>query len=196
MKQKNKKNQKSQPKAGSPMAENVKGQRLRKRGFSLVESLIAVFIFSLVAAMLAGAFSGFLKNYANAKKAQRSAESAQYAMNLMAKSLRTSSLITTNFPLDTFDYSQGKCIRYGFTANKLQVATTTDVSPADPSACTWATATSYADLTSADIQGALVTATPSTDPVFGKITIALNVKEVGQTTSALPIQMTVSLRQY
>lgn len=163
----------------------------------MIEALVAIFIFSLATAMLAGAFSSFFKNYTNSKKIQRDIENAQYAMNLMAKTLRTSSLVTTSFPLETFDFSQSKCIVYDYADKKMQYATTTDAAPTKAADCTWGTATSYMDITSDDIVSASISSIKS-DPtlnIFGKVTMALNVQDQSAATPAIPIQTSVSLRQ-
>jgi prepilin-type N-terminal cleavage/methylation domain-containing protein len=171
----------------------------KKSGFSLVESMISIFLFSLVAVLLSGVFSNFLKNYLTAKKTQMSAESAQYAINLMSKSLRTSSVISTgSFPLKSYDYSQNMCILYSLTSGKITTGRIAPTAVGDINSCVWTNINSAntADLTPDDVEIVNVEAI-ATDMAgkLGRVTVALKIKEIGQTSSALPIQMTVSLRQ-
>jgi len=173
-----------------------------RRGFSLIETLVAVFVFSLVVTLISGALSSFLKNYADVKKSQRYLEDAQYAMNILAKTLRSSSLVggnTTTFPLDVFDYSQAtsNCIRYSYdgTNKKIQVKAFT---AADLASCTTAALTANAatptDFINNVAQAPAISAIASLPPVFGKITLALKIQATGD-GSSVPIQMSVSLRQ-
>jgi prepilin-type N-terminal cleavage/methylation domain-containing protein len=178
---------------------NVKRQKFGK-GFSLVEVLVAVFLFSLTITMLMAAFSGFLKNQINAKRNQRDIENAQYAMNLMAKTLRTSKIVDTsnpNFPLNVYDYSQGKCLRYIYNAadKRLQYYSSSPGETGNPDTCNYNTEP-LNDLTSNNIVSAFVVATASDEAVgtFGKVTVALNVRDHSGTTSVIPIQMSVSSR--
>jgi prepilin-type N-terminal cleavage/methylation domain-containing protein len=171
-------------------------RQMSKKGFSLIETLVAVLIFSLAVTMLAGTFSSFLKNYARAKRDQHNIENAQYAMNIMAKTIRTSAVNNgSTFPLKIYDYSQGLCIEYSYSGNKIQYRTSsTPPSPlTDPSTCDFTGITSE-DLTSDIITSAQVNAiaTTTSPTVFGRVTISLN---VGDTTKSFPIQMSVSLRQ-
>lgn len=178
-----------------------------QRGFTLIELLIAMLIFSLVIVIIAGVFSSFLKNYAETKKVQKNVENAEYVMNLMAKTIRTSEVTTTPagiFPNSfmVFDYSQAKCIDYKFdsSAKKIQMRTS-DGTMAESSLadCSGANFSVFSDLTSDYIVAANVDATASdpggTPPTYGKVTISLEVQAIGQTSKSFPIQMSVSLRQ-
>ncbi len=113
-----------------------------KQGFSLIETMISVFIFSLIAVLLAGAFSGFLKNVVTSKKAQRSAENAQYVMNLIAKTMRSSTMNPASFAtagqITMFDNSQAKCLIYKRVGNVIQIGKANSVS-SDLAGCIFAT---------------------------------------------------------
>lgn len=171
-----------------------------RRGFSLVESLIAVFIFSFVAIMLTGSFSGFLKRYAAAKKSQRSSESAQYVMNLMVKTIRNSTLpsapatFTNLSQIRIFDNSRGLCVYYRYQgagiAGKLQTASSPG---ADINACPVVATSAYSDLTVAgDFVGFGFSGVPSVAGTgIGKVVI--NAEVIGGDASR--IQTAVSLRQ-
>lgn len=113
--------------------------KAKKKGFSFVELIVAVFIFVLVVTTSTEVFVKMIKNYKNAREIQRDLENAQYAMNLMAKTIRTSSVLScsgdgANFnndcslvsgtitAINIFDYSRSKCMIYNFdqTNKKLQ----------------------------------------------------------------------------
>lgn len=168
-----------------------------RRGFSLIETLIAIFVFSLAMAMVVGAFSSFYKTYVNSKKIQRDVESAQYAMNLMAKTLRTSSVVAVNASpmtaattFDFYDYSQSSCIRYTYDPVGKILRSGTQTGVASPAAC------NYPSISPTTFTGSIVNpsviATPTAGAVLGKVTVSLSVQSG---ISLLPIQMSVSLRQ-
>lgn len=170
----------------------MKKRQTTKSGFSLVESMIAVFIFSLVAIMLTGVFSGFLKSYKSAKKAQRSAESAQYAINLMAKSIRSSTFAPgvtfgpMNQVMRMFDKSRSQCVvyKYAYGAGVLQLATPAGT---DIASCATPQPGDFRPLTKAgDIAGVSFIGSASE----GKILISVDTGG----GEASQIQTTISLR--
>ena len=171
----------------------------KRKGFSLIEILVSIFIFVLAIAMLTGSFSSFLKNYSNAKKIQKDVENAQYAMNLMAKTIRTSEVDPVSASassLKTYDYSQGKCIEYQIGGNKIQASEAT-TSATKLSDCDWTGAitnnlTSDNSIISSD-SSISATKTDSSGSPLGKVTIVLYVQS--GTSTAIPIQTSVSLRQ-
>jgi prepilin-type N-terminal cleavage/methylation domain-containing protein len=96
-------------------------QRKSSRGFSLIEVVVAMGVFSLLMAIVSVAFSGGFATYRNTASAQKYLENAQYIMNDLAKQLRTSSVIsptgnpaanTSPISVTFFDHSQSKCIMY------------------------------------------------------------------------------------
>ena len=163
-----------------------------RKGFTLVETLIAVFLFSLVSVMVSGIFGNFLKNYAESKKMQQNIEATQFAMNLMAKTIRTSDVrkIDEN-NLGCFDYAQLKCIKYSLVSNKLQVYTS-DGDALDN--CNFDVMTSPDDLTPPNVTKVFFNVVPSTIATYGVVAVAVTVKNDSQTSSPLKIQTAVSLR--
>ena len=174
---------------------HLKIKKKTKRGFTLVETLIAILIFAISFTMLAATFSSFLKNYNEAKRAQRNMENAQYAMNLMAKTIRTSFVESPgdfsldSADLDVFDYSQGLCVKYTLVNNAIMPAAR---SAGDPSGCNCSTMNADTALTLDNIQSAYVSATPSSGETLGRVTVFMS---VGDSEKSFPIQMSVSLRQ-
>lgn len=167
-----------------------------RRGFSLVESLVAIFIFSLISVMLGGAFSGFLKNYIKAKSAQRNSESAQYVMNLMAKNIRNgtvdSSFSSGGSTIKIFDNSTAKCVWYSYNAGKIQTYAVGGGTIVDIASCPAAAGT-FTDMTkTGEIEALNFRGMPSvTAAKVGKIMISATV----QGGDASRIQTTISLRQ-
>lgn len=98
---------------------------IREKGFSLMEVIIGVFIFSLVAVSTVAIFQKSLSGYRKAAFVQKDMESGQFAVNLMAKVLRSSEIIIPSASGKTalvraFDYSQDKCLEYRFQGNILE----------------------------------------------------------------------------
>lgn len=96
-------------------------QRKNISGFSLVEVLVAMGVFSIVMAVVSVTFSGGFAAYKNTARSQRYLENAQYIMNDLAKQLRTSSVVnplgnpavnTNPVSIKFFDHSQSKCLIY------------------------------------------------------------------------------------
>lgn len=179
--------------------QNMK-RKIRKnlKGFSLVEMILAVFIFTIAMTAITGVFGNFFKNFQKTKLVQRNVESANFAMNQMAKTIRTSKVIfplPSSFPMPyavLFDYSQGdgrdgsgKCIKYSFTGSSIQVASSGVL--ADSSSCI--PASGFGSLSDM-VQGVLV-GSFDYDSTNNRMTIMLN---VGNATSSSRLQTTVLLR--
>lgn len=182
----------------------VRKNKKEKHGFSLVEMIISIFIFSILMMMISGTFAGFYRNYSKQKKAQKDIENAQYVLNFMAKRLRTSYIdnASTTFdlraiPLDTYDYSQGQCIRYSLGNDEI-IKYAISSSSTGPSGCNFSGGTPV-NLSSDNINSARVYVEPSAGNNKGKVTVVLYVQQditsPGQVTSEIPIQSSVSLRQ-
>lgn len=200
---------------------NVVRTKGAMRGFTLIEMIVAVGIFAIMMSVVAGAFSSGAFAFRSSKELQRNVESAQYAMNTMAKHLRTSSIV---FPdgedddateLRFYEYSSNRCFEYEIDSNALRVqwAGISDLPVSDPddidellSVCDsgagigW---TDWSDMTSGEVDGSFHVV-PSDDGLvtgdkrIGRVTMRLKVRNEGATTDdlATTIQTTVSLRDY
>lgn len=168
----------------------------KKGGFTLIEVLIAMFLFSLITVMVSGIFVNFLKNYADVRKMQKNAESVQFAMNLMAKTIRTSNVMLKNSSLEIYDYAQGRCLEYSYnpSAKRIQMSYSNDLDPGSFSDCNFDSMGEVQDITSADIVGTSVDVIPSTSDTAGLVRMVFIVSEKNQVTTPLRIQTTVSLR--
>jgi prepilin-type N-terminal cleavage/methylation domain-containing protein len=189
-----------------------KKNKKTKKGFSLVETLVAVAIFSLAAVMFAGSFASFLKNSIAAKEAQRNAESAQYVINLMAKTIRTSAVAaptptagsTTVFTkLRVLDFSQTdptkNCIEYDYVVGSGATIAYASSPTNSLDECKNATMTTPAGLTEAgNISGGglYFSYTASNPPAapYGMITIVDSIAN-NDPNNPNRVQTTTSLRQ-
>ncbi len=175
-----------------------------KKGFTLVELIMAIFVFSLLMTAVTGIFVKLYWSYRNAKAIQRDAENAQFALNMMAKTLRTSRIIipATNSSaaadITVYDYSRPsfKCIRYRFNAGSLQ---TGSFDAADEASCS-VSDQNLAPMTTGIVTGQFNIIQNSVSAV-GKVTISMEVCPPGgcsggDISDRVRIQSAVSLRNY
>ncbi len=177
------------------------------RGFTLIEVLVSVFVFLIVMTAVTNTFTNGFSSYKNTKIAQKNLEDAQFALNLMAKELRTSTVVspgsTLPQPVITFyDYSQLLCVRYRIDAFRNLQRGSISVAASDiASDCTTAIADSsfgMKNMNAGNINYGRFLITPSVTgatPRFGKVTVTLDINQNGTTQHAY-IQTTVSLRDY
>lgn len=108
-----------------------------KKGFSLIEMMISVFIFMLMMVAIVQIFAQQIQTYRHARSVQNDMENAQFAMNYIAKTLRTASVLgdgSADFSdkavfnnndfavveigagetLVVYDYSQELCVKFSF----------------------------------------------------------------------------------
>lgn len=176
----------------------MKKVQTTKKGFSLIESMIAVFIFSLVAIMLTGSFAGFLKSYKSAKKIQKSAESAQYVINLMAKSIRNSEFEPTfnlsligNQVVTMFDRSRSLCVIYKYEMGVLKMATAGGGSITDVTKCNVTNAPALATFSPLTKVGDIFDVAFVGSTAVGKILMTV---DYTNNPNSSRVQTTVSLR--
>lgn len=173
-----------------------------KKGFTLLELLIAVFIFSLIMVTSTSFFSRSIKTYKSVRSTQRNLEDAQFALSSMAKTIRTSTIIDpvsaqTAASLIVYDYSRtvDACIQYSFSSNRIQ-SRSADV-PRDN--CTTSTTFgSYSNLSNVYVNNAYFFVNPSngTSHLLGRVTISLDVCATSLCSEKAKIQSSVSLRDY
>ena len=168
---------------------------------SLMEVILAIFIFSAVMMATVSIFSSSFNGYKKADRLQKNIESAQNAMNLMTKSLRTSRIYSiTSSTILAYDYSEAVCNKYVFDAGgQITRASSSSVgcavTPATPIPMTtqyvFGSFTGFASVDNA---------TPTAD-VMGRVTIVMKVCSsvscpVGGANDSAVLQTTVSLRDY
>ena len=174
-------------------------QRHTKHGFTLLELMISVFIFAIVVMVVSGIFGRGIVAYRYADAIQKGLEEAQFAGAQIAKTLRTSSVVSSSpTTITVYDASQGKCVIYAI-ANDIitqRVASST----ADPlnrcGGVSYSTATPMTSPTNGKITGKFA-ATPSVlSPArVGKVSMVFIVTAPNNSTS-MSIQSSVSLRDY
>ena len=167
-------------------------------GFSLIEMLISVFIFTLIVTVVTFSFSKAFFSSQKTRAVQRNIEDGRIAMETMAKNIRMSRKLVVTPDKTTiimYNNSQEKCIAYVFSGSKLQsVMYDAGGSASDPT-CADPTMSDAVDLVSANISGSFnASETKTTDPKrIGKATILVN---IGTGTGIQHIQTTVSFRDY
>lgn len=183
--------------------------RENKQGFTLLELLISVFIFSLVMIAVVSLFVRFVTFQKRSRGIQQNMEDTRYAMELMAKTLRTSSVVSCNnftraicnareSSIEIYDYSQNKCIRFYSQNNRIRMGST---------ATDRANCNSGATMASTDLVDNFVrnldfraTKTDTASSQVGKVTISVKVCSTTSCTGAendqANLETTVSLRDY
>ena len=173
------------------------------RGFTLMEMTVSLFIFTLMMASVAQVFATAFSGYRNTRAIQRDIENAQYAVNVMGKELRTSSVVSPatgslveRTSITFFDHSQSKCFQYQIFSNTLRVTSVAIAQTSPPTDCLTATYPAFDTISTGVVTGKFqVTPSSSSSPrVVGKVTISLDISE-GSNHHAR-IQTTVSLRDF
>lgn len=179
--------------------------KMRKKGFTFVEVIVATSIFVVIMMAVTTVFSSALKSYKSGKAIQKDLEGAQQAMNIIAKTLRTSSVESSCSPVpctlnsfNIYDYSQDKCLVYQFdsSSNTLKSGSASPGTSGVKSTCVFSGIT-LSDMTTGTVTGNFYV-TPSSETLAGKVTIAAKVCPAtgctGNPRDEAKIQSTVSLR--
>lgn len=175
-------------------------------GFTLIEMIIAIGVFSVMSVAIAGAFTSGFSSYSDTRELQRNVETAQYALNTLEKLLRTSTVVSAageNVQAITFyDYSSARCFRYRFVAGgsfAAQWFATPDPFGVNPCVTGSASFPASAPVTSGYVTGGF-TIIPSdklsTPKKMGRVTVNLSVKASAGAAIESRIQATSSLRDY
>jgi len=94
----------------------------KQKGFSLLELLVAIFIFSVAVLVASIIFAKSMQTYRNSNNIQNNLENAQFALNLMAKVIRQGQaveVLSGNKEIKLYDGE--KCRGYKFDGdNKLK----------------------------------------------------------------------------
>lgn len=183
-----------------------------KKGFSLIEVVVSMSIFVLVMISFSLIFSGILRAYYKGRNINENVENAQFAMSLIGKTARTSTLKSaTPSVLVIYDYSQGTtntglCIRYSFigTAPNRSLNRTQAIGANEASCDTSSFAGVGVPMTSGDVAGSFSAvpsvgnATTGESTTVGKVTIRLTITTGSGSNMTEPtnLQTTVSLRDY
>lgn len=178
-------------------------KKTKLAGFSVLEMLVAIFIFALIITVTISAFIASYKGQKRTKDVQKSMEGARGAIELMAKNIRMGTIDSGSGlanEIAFYNYSQEKCIKYKFNNSNdtIEVGEVNDSRVGSPD-CSDTTDVSYtmndliADKVVEDLKFEAVESDYSnpSNIVVGRVTISIQVKNFGE-----PIQTTVSLRDY
>ncbi|MFA7209735.1 MAG: prepilin-type N-terminal cleavage/methylation domain-containing protein [Parcubacteria group bacterium] len=188
-------------------------KRNKYKGFSLMEMVVAIFVFSLVMTTATAIFVKVAGARKKTKAIQKDVEDVRFVMEQMAKTLRTSTVmyvkpiagVSHSQDIQVYDNSQGRCIEYRIYDQKIQSRTGTS---SDSNGDGKVDGCSFVNVPFGDMVGANVgdlkfdvIKSDSLTNKIGKVTISAQVCYGGSTTCAgssdvVRIQTTVSLRDY
>lgn len=185
---------------------NKKTKFINRRAFTLVEVIVAMGIFVLIMAGSSGAFAMAFKSYRSAKNVNENLKNAQYAMNLMSKTFRTSTVrYSTASDLIVYDYSQGTtnpgyCMRYRFISNELRKSSANTTLAGCIVGASFSTAlpmTTGVVTGAFDVVSSVGNAATHESTTVGKVTVMMNISNgTGSNLTSARIQSTSSLRDY
>lgn len=179
-------------------------QTRKSAGFTLIEVIVSLSAFTIIMLAVVAIFGSAFVSYRETRSLQHNLESAQFAMNTMAKELRTSSVLSSsgagsNIDIRFYDYSQNKCIRYLVMTNRLNKYSAV-VAGSDPNArrgnCTVSAFGGVsAQVLVEDVVESSASSVPSDDSprTVGRVTVRLR---IGTTVNNQTIQSSVSLRDF
>lgn len=161
-------------------------------GFSLMELLIAMFIFSLIILSAVAVFAGVVGARKKSRDMQQNLEQARTAMEMMARNMRMSTELKTyasSKGVYMYNNSQSTCIAYLFSGSALRTASYSKPCSTVPS--------SLSDLISSDVSdGQFKVVETDSASVPGKIGKATIVLTIGSGSSQKHLQTSVSFRDY
>ena len=180
-----------------------------KHGFTLIEVVVAIGIFVIIASASSAAFTAMFGAYKGARNLNENLKNSQHAMNLINKTLRTSTVISPSADgesstVTVYDFSQGECFKYDFTGTSLYESRGAVVMSSGNYTCPslgW----SMTKMTSGVVEGRFnvirsVGSEDSSGPVsekVGRITTAMKISNgEGTYKKIVNLQSTVSLRDY
>lgn len=170
----------------------------RSAGFTLIEVMVSLAVFLIIMTSMSQIFTQSFVGYRHAKALQRDLENAQFALNLIAKELRTSTVVGfTSSKVRFYDYSQKICFEYEIAANQLTVDKKSVVGPSDDPFvdCGVMPGTPTPIAKAGTLVGQFIVMPSTQSPKFvGKVTISLQISEGPNHTAY--IQTTSSLRDY
>jgi prepilin-type N-terminal cleavage/methylation domain-containing protein len=175
----------------------MKNFRKNKKGFTLLEVLVAVGLFSLISVAVVGIFANVMKTSNEIRTTQKKVELAGTTIESMAKIIRMSDNVGYNedaplvgdWNIYIRNTSQKKCINYNFNSNRKELSVR-DFIPGDPGECAVPGNYSVSSLTVllSDVD-VFCDSILSTDTIAGKTTISV---KIGNRS----LQTTVSFLDY
>lgn len=176
----------------------MQNTRKKLKGFTLIEVLVSLFVFTIVMTAASGIFASSFSGYRYSKNIQRDVENAQFIMSILAKELRTSTVVSptgitnSSSAVQFYDHSQGRCFNYRINGGAIQVASNNAIDAGD---CSGMSPSPFTTISTGTVSGSFYIVTSRDIPKrVGRMTLTLNIRE-GSTHSA-DIQTTVSLRDF
>lgn len=172
-----------------------------RKGMSFLEAIIALFIFVVVVVSVSQMFTSSFGSYRRVEAMQKNIESVQYAINAMAKSLRTSTIYPSGQDIVAYDHSGNGCRKFSFDNGKILVFSNSD----DKVACRASSVFNDAPLVLVSQYGqgrfeATASDGTSNPKIMGKVTIRFkacsNQGCSEDNNDSVVLQTTVSLRDY
>lgn len=179
----------------------------RSKGFSLLELLIALFIFSIVVSGVTTYFARIVQTNQNSKRLQQNLEDTRFAMSRMTKTLRTSVIIKPivngrRESVRVYDYSQEKCLEYEFGTNSLvERVSSSSPGPGVPEK-SWCDTLSVSggdfsenqliSISDASLSG-MFSVVPSSTSFAGRVSMKVTITRKNNSST---VQSTVSLRNF
>lgn len=176
-----------------------------KKGFSLLEMLIAMFISTLIIITVVAAFASAFRARENAGNIQRNVEDAKTALEYMAKVIRMSSNLkpvaagTSTTAIYMYNKSLNKCISFSFSSASDDISEISCIPLSADDPCTLGDASNFV----ADCNGAQ-TSTKITDNDLNDASFYVQGSAIKRVTIRMQmlqdlnagLQTTVSLRDY
>jgi prepilin-type N-terminal cleavage/methylation domain-containing protein len=166
------------------------------KGFSLLEMIIAIFIFSVIILTSVSIFAKIFSVRGKTRSIQMNMESGRVALENIAKNMRMSSGLKVNgSDQDIYMYnnSQSQCVEYKFSGSALQAAQANPSDPDNPDCAPGAVAYTFYPIVTgmAGVTGRfLITSTDISGKVIGKASVILMINGGNN------IQTSVSFRDY
>ncbi|MFZ1626680.1 MAG: prepilin-type N-terminal cleavage/methylation domain-containing protein [Candidatus Moraniibacteriota bacterium] len=180
--------------------------RTKQSAFSLLEVVMAMAAFTIIMLGTIQIMAQGSKSYRGTKAIQTSLESAQFALNTMAKELRTSSVVSWSTGATTdiifFDYSQNRCVQYfvnlvpGTLSKRTHTFANADPNVNRASCAAYGFGAEALQIVVSDVTNRALRVDPSTpmpNPHVGRVTLTL---QVGGAGAEAIVQTTVSLRDF
>ncbi len=166
-----------------------------KKGYTLIEVVAAMFIFSILMMASSQVFVKTFQSYREIRAVQKDAENAQFVLTSFIKELRTSSIVDPVAPgasssVQFFEHSQGVCFKYRVNVGALEVAS---VAATDTADCRGKLLGSFTAVSTGLVSGSFQVIPSTIAPLIGRITVSLDIVEG---THHVKLQTSASLRDY
>ena len=185
----------------------MKHATAHRPGYTLIEVMAALFVFTIISVAVTRTFSYAFFSYTVARATERDMESLQLTMNTLNKVFRASTVLSsTTTSIKLRDYSQAKCLQYKIDSAGLEwqegKTAPSDPTPTNPTGCESVGWPSEWQSLGEKLTGSFkvtpsVAPAGSTPATVGRITTVLKVQGGDARSHFMsPVQSTVSLRDY